>query len=178
MDIFIPSIFTEYHLSEVELKGPVHEELLHKMVANNNFLLDLMPIGTIIYFNDNQSQGISLNSTVWQYCDGSEINNPISPIRSMGIFQNFVPDFRNRYPRCANTESVNNSGGSFEHNILHTHSIGAAGGGGGGLDNETKGPGDQRHGPPHNHGLQTNFASPTEIIAPQYVYLNAYMKVV
>jgi hypothetical protein len=176
MSFFIPSVFTEYDLSEVDLHNPTQEELIRKMIANNNLLLDLIPIGAIIYLNDNQSQGVSINSQLWQICDGSEITNPLSPIRSLGIFQNFVPDLRDKYIRGANDEVNNNSGGSHAHGLNHTHVIGAGGGGGSGLDNETKGPGDQRHGPAHNHGLDEDLAI-TEIITPKFVYLNAYMKV-
>lgn len=178
MDFLIPSIFTEYESNEVELNGPIHEEIVQKLGANNNFLLDLLPIGTIMFFNNNQSQGAFLDTSVWQYCDGSEITNPNSPIRSLGIFQNFVPDFRDKYPRGANDETNNSTGGSFSHNLNHSHPIGVAGGGGGGLDEDDKGFDDQRWGPPHDHGLNTDLASPTVIIAPKYVYLNAYMKVV
>lgn len=177
MDFFIPSLFTEYHLSEIDIHTPTNEELVAKIAANNNFLLDLIPIGTVIFFNNNQSQGASLDSQVWQICDGSEITNPLSPIRSLGIYNNFTPDLRNKYPRGANDQIANNSGGSFNHNILHSHGTGVAGGGGAGMDEDSKGDVDQRHAVPHTHGIPNAFANPTVIEAPKYVYLNAYMKV-
>lgn len=173
-----PDVFTEFNLNEVDLETPVFEETILKMAANNNLLLELLPVGSIMYLNDNQNGGGTPDPDVWQYCDGSEITNPNSPIRSIGIFQNFVPDLRDKYPRGANDEDNNSTGGSYNHSLAHSHGIGVAGGGGAGLDQETKGPGDRRHGVPHSHGLQSNFASPTVIESPKFFLFNAYMKVI
>jgi len=139
-NIRVPSIFTEYHSNEVDLHVPGHEELLKKMAMNNNFLLNLMPIGSIIYINATQI-GVTLpNINYWQLCDGSEITNPNSPLRTIGIFNRFTPNFNEKYPRGANDIINNNSGGTNTHNLDHTHSTSASGGGGQAIDNRNKDP--------------------------------------
>lgn len=174
-DIIIPTIFTEYHNEELDLLTPGNEELMKKMALNNNFLMNLLSLGAILYIDINKPGGIGIPSTtVFQECDGSEITNPNSPLRSVGIFQRFTPDLRGKYPRGANSDFENSSGGTHNHNLTHTHSTGTAGGAGTGLENK----GDRRHAVSHNHVIFSQFANPTFIESPKFVYLIAYMKII
>ena len=149
--IRVPSIFTEFDSNEVDLHVPGHEELLKKMAMNNNYLLNLMPVGAIIFVNGSQS-GVTLpDINYWQLCDGSEITNPNSPIRTIGIFQRFTPNLFEKFPRGSNDTINNNSGGTHTHNLDHTHSTGATHSGGPFLDARDKGYGEGYYSSIHGH---------------------------
>lgn len=176
-NVIIPPIFTEYHNEELVLLSPGNEELMSKIVINNNFLMNLLPLGSILWIDINKPGGIGVpNSSVYQECDGAEIVNPSSPLRSVGIFQRFTPDIRNKYPRGANSIDANSSGGSHNHSLLHSHG-GATGGGGGGGDG-IEDEGDRRHTGVHSHSIAAQYTSPTLIESPKFVYFIAYMKII
>jgi len=174
--IEVPSLFAEYGDNELKLKNGAHEELLRKIILNNNLLINLMPVGSIIFIDVNQT-GISLpDQTYWQECDGSEITNPLSPLRTQGIFERFTPDLKNKYPRGANTVDGNSSGGSFNKSIAHSHGgyTSTNGAFGGFLDH--KGP--RTHAVAHRHEIGVGLGTGNEIVSPKYFYCIAYMKVV
>ncbi len=179
MDIHVPSVFTQFHSSEVDLHTPVMEETLLKMSANNNMLLNLMPVGSVIYINTQQSGGTTPDPSMWQYCDGAEITNPASPLRSLGIFTGNVPDLRDKYPRASlNDTNDNFVGGSTNRNWSHGHTIYGSGGGQGPTIEEDKdGPADQPHVPFHSHGISSDLPN-GQILSPKFFLVNAYMKVV
>ena len=175
-EIVVPSVFTEFHNEELDLFNSANEEVLRKMVFNNNFLMNLLPVGSIMYIDVNKQGGDGVpDESVWQECNGSEITNPNSPLRSVGIFQRFTPDLRGKYPRGANTLTDNNSGGTHNHNLNHAHGGNTGGGGGGGTGLEDKG--DRRHAVFHTHSISSQFNNPTFIEAPAFVYFIAYMKI-
>lgn len=96
--ITTPQQFTKTHKEEVFYENSINEETIKKIIYNNNWLLDLVPIGSIVYIQTNQIGGGTPDPNVWQFCDGSEIVNPNSPIRSIGLNQRFTPDMRSRFP--------------------------------------------------------------------------------
>lgn len=173
--IVTPPVYTPVHQEETAHLAPTAEEIIRKLIRNNNFLLDLAPIGTIIFVNINQQGGGQPNSNYWQICDGSEITNPNSPLRSIGLNLRYTPDFKDRYPCGADTTTVNNFGGTHTHMLQHQHTTGGANTDGGGL--KKKGSRNRRN--PHGHILPTQYEEDGTLVeAPAYVYLVAYMKIV
>jgi len=176
-NIIIPPIFTEYHEEELDLLSPGNEELIRKIAINNNFLMNLLPLGSILWIDINKPGGIGIpNTNVFQECDGSEITNPNSPLRTIGIFPRFTPDLKNKYPRGANSIDANSSGGTHNHNLTHNHGGYTGGGGGGGAGIEKKG--DRRYAVFHEHTISGQYANPTFIEAPKFVYFIAYIKII
>ena len=145
--ITTPPVYSPVHKEEVDYKNPTTEEAIKKIIANNNFLLDLSPIGTIIFINTNQYGGGQPNFALWQICDGSEITNPNSPIRSIGLNQRFTPNLKDRYLKGANASNLNPTGGSQLHNLAHGHSTGGPSAEGGGMQDK----GDRRRRETHDH---------------------------
>jgi len=102
MSITVPTIYTPVHQEEINTSTAT-EEAFRKMVQNSNYLLNLRPLKSIVFLEVNQSGVPPIDLSVWQECGGTlserEITNPNSPLRSMGAVENFVPDFRDKYPR-------------------------------------------------------------------------------
>jgi hypothetical protein len=174
MSIVTPPIYTPVHEEEIKTLSPHSEEIFRKLVRNNNFLLDLAPVGTIIFVNINQQGGGQPNAAMWQPCDGSEITNSLSPLRSIGLNLRFTPDLRTFYPRGAVNDTSTSTGGSHNHNLQHSHTTGLASVQGPPLDRK----GGQRRRNAHGHVLFAQYDNPTFIEAPAYVYLVAYLKIV
>jgi hypothetical protein len=122
-----------------------------------------------------QIGGGTPDPNVWQFCDGSEITNPNSPIRSIGLNQRFTPDMRRKFPRVANNLTTNPIGGTWDHNLNHNHggSTGGPSAIGGGMDKK----GDRRRRDVHSHSIPAQYNNPTTIEKPAYITYNAYMKI-
>jgi hypothetical protein len=174
MSIVIPPVYTPVHLEETDYKSSITQEVIRKLIHNSNFLQDLAPVGTIIFVNTNQLGGGQPNSAFWQLCDGSEITNPQSPLRSVGLNLRRTPDLKDLYPRGAEFSNTNPTAGSHNHNLSHSHSTGGASADGGGLKKK----GDRRRRNPHSHALAAQYNNPIVIEAPAYLYVVAYMKIV
>lgn len=171
--IITPQQFTPTHNEEVNYLSPINEETFKKIILNNNWLLDLVPIGSVVYIETNAAGGGNPDSNVYQFCDGSEITNPNSPIRSTGLNQRFTPDMRGKYPRVAMNSTTNPSGGSWSHNLHHGHGTGGPSAIGGTI--KTKG--DRRRRDVHSHSVPEQYEDPTIIETPAYIAYNAYIKI-
>jgi len=171
--ITTPVIYTASHVEEVGINGPVSEEAYKKIGQNNNWLADLRPIGSIAFINVNQFGGGTPDNSIWQECDGSEIINPDSPLRTIGLNQSFVPNFRDKYPRIAADAVSNVDGGNQTHNLAHTHSMGAPSSVGGGLDDK----GNRHRRVNHAHAVATQYPTDLFFNFPLFVKYIAYMRV-
>lgn len=177
MAIETPVIFTGVHEEEIlqnnELQS-LTEEVYRKIGYNNNWLIDLKPIGSIIFTDINQVGSTVPSTDVWQECNGSEIVNPNSPLRSIGVNQNFTPDLRDRYLRISDDLSTNPQGGSQEHNLQHTHNTGGPSHIGGSMDEK----GDRNIRVPHNHAVAVQYSNPTVLTSPAFYKCIAYIKII
>jgi hypothetical protein len=177
MAIETPQIFTPVHQEEIyqdDKFQSFNEETYKKICLNNNWLIDLRPIGSILFVNINQEGSEIPDPSVWQECDGSEITNPNSPLRSIGAYQNFTPDMRDRYIKFADSEIGNPQGGSQNHNLAHNHTTGGPSSVGPGIEEK----GDRRYRVSHTHSIASQYSNPTTLDSPAYVYSIAYMKIV
>jgi hypothetical protein len=175
MSIITPPVFTPVHEEETQYLRAIMEDTIRKMIQNNNFLLDLAPLGKIIFVNPNQLGGGQPPSDFWQICDGSEITNPNSPLRSIGLNLRFTPNLKDRYP-CGSVDAVSNpTGGTHTHFLNHSHTTGTASADGGGLRKK----GDRRRRNNHTHAIASQYPTEGTVIeAPAYVYYIAYMKII
>ena len=171
--ITTPPIYTPIHDIETDYLSPINEETLHKMILNNNWLLDLKPIGSISFFQTNQPGTSSPDPMTYQLCDGSEITHPNSPLRSIGLNQRFTPDLRGKYPRGATNFSSNPTGGTWDHNVNHAHTTGIPSSIGGRMQKK----GDRRRRDVHTHAINAALNNPTVVESPAYITYNAYMKI-
>lgn len=173
MAINYPPIFTQILDEEVTYNRPVTEETLKKMAQNMNMLSKLAPVGTIRAVNLNQI-GVSVPSAdIWQLCDGSEITNPTSPLRTVGLLNRFTPNLLGRFIMGASGTGSNTTGGDTSIALIHSHS-GFTGGNG---PNSTIGEeGEEKHSR-HDHVHFINPALPTIDIKPIHFVVALYIKI-
>ena len=182
----LPPTYTDIHDEEVALESPNSEHLKRKLVHNANNLGFLQPLGCIRLIQINQFGVTVPDSTVWQLCDGSEITNPLSPFRSIGITTHNVPNLGDAiapwdgmYLRSEAQQQVQNTiGGDHLYNLDHDH--------GGSTINFSGYPipftfgesGDERRAAfTHEHIIDPDLADDYEILSPRGYNVAPYMKV-
>jgi len=97
--IITPNVFTDIFEEELQFEGGINEETLKKFIRNNNFLVDLIPLGTIIWININYNGVNQPDAYYFQLCDGSEITASHSPLKTNST----LPDEKKRTPNLLNT---------------------------------------------------------------------------
>ena len=101
----------------------VSVELAEAMRKNIDFLRSVCAIGEIAPIMVNIPGVPTPNPNYWQECDGSEIINENSPLRSQGAIQRFTPNMIDRYilitpagGQIAGQQGGYNSTYAFSHN--------------------------------------------------------------
>jgi hypothetical protein len=117
----LPVVLTPVHDQETAINRPTTEQAKKKLIQNINHLGMLKAVGSIELVQINQ-YGVSIPDTgVWQICNGDEITNPYSPLRTDGLRERFTPDVTNRFIHCSTTTTDNSTGGSQLFNLNHAH---------------------------------------------------------
>lgn len=174
MAIIVPPIFTPIVEEEVHYPHTVSEEVVRKLAHNMNLLGKLCPLGSIRAIQLNQHGVQAPDPILLQLCDGSEITNPISPLRTVGLAQKFTPNMTGRMVRGAPDTVSNNFGGNFTIDLSHDHN-GNTGLSGGSIKGEE---GDEKTSRQnHRHPIVTDMSN-VEPVNPCSQLLAFYMKVV
>lgn len=173
MSVTVPAIFTPITDVEVTYKHSVSEETVRKMIQNTNLLGTLSPIGSIRMLQFNQNGAQSPDPTLMQLCNGSEILDPNSPLRTMGITQHFTPNLIGLYPRGAADEVSNNTGGFATIDLSHAHG-GSTSSVGGSL--RGNGGGEKTARVEHSHAIDSRLSN-VEPLNPSHQVLAFYIKI-
>ena len=176
--IVTPAVFTPIHDEEASVEASFNEQTVKKIIRNINFLGDLVPLGTILTANINQVGAAPLDPNVWQLCDGSEITNSNSPLRTIGFIQNFVPNIDEKYIKAAPATTGNAQAGTWTFPVGHDH------GGNTGDRNPSspiayekdEGNGVRRIGGSHTHSIGSALGN-INIDFPKWLKVAAYMKI-
>jgi len=101
-------------ISSFELAG----DLATNVVAMNL----LIPLGEIVPILTGLPGVPTPDPNIFQVCDGGEITNPNSPLRTIGGVQRFVPDMRDRFIKVPSVFGQSGeTGGVKEFNLAHDH---------------------------------------------------------
>jgi hypothetical protein len=160
---------------EYSLERPVSTQAALKLIRACNMMQKLVPIGELKAMAVN-NQGVKApNGDLFQYCDGGEITNGLSPLRSTGLTQRYTPDMKDRFPRGADASTVlgSEAGGNATVDLSHTHTTGTNEPlrGSDGEEGDEQAPGVD-----HNHGVNSDLSS-TEPLNPAHLKVVYYMKV-
>ena len=169
-----PQVFTSIHDEEVTNLVTCQEESLRKLIQDASYLADLGTLGTVVWHSENQPGVPTLDLTIWQRCDGTQITNPLSPLRTIGLSTRFTPDLRNRYPQCHDSAIGSDLGGTQTYNLQHSH------GGATGVACPpifVEADGDRRFSVCHAHSIAEALSSPIVIDYPAYLHLSAFFKI-
>lgn len=174
--VVTPPIFTPMHREEASYQTPTHQELVRKFARNFNFLGNLIPVGAIIYVEINKVGVPAPDENVWQLCNGDEITNVNSPLRSVGIIQRFTPNLLGKHPRSAMDPNLNTQGGTYSYDLSHSHG-GATGANTPPAPNTLEQDGPRRVGPTHTHSISVDLKD-VVLDFPAAVKYVPYMKIV
>lgn len=95
----------------------VSVEVFQQLAQNCNYLIDSMPIGSIVPICVGLTGVPTPNPDIWQECDGSVITNQNSPMHGQT-----VPDHRGRYLKGqSSTGTIGFYGGSNTKTLTHGH---------------------------------------------------------
>lgn len=103
--------------------GDIISQELATFIKNNvEYIQKSIPIGQVVPIMVNIPGVPTPDPNIWQECNGSEITNPNSPLRSTGSQQRFTPDLRDRYIRAATfVGESGSSAGSNSTPMAHNH---------------------------------------------------------
>jgi hypothetical protein len=173
MSLVRPNKFCQLTEEELSVERPVTEDTLRKLIYNSNMLRALMPIGMVKAYNVN-IQGVSQPlSTIYEFCDGTEISDPNSPINGVG--QQFKPNMSGRFLRggFASDTQLTEQGGTASPVLgSHNHTTNVVFDGGNRLE-----AGGQRYAfePFHNHAIFADTG--TGVANPKHIVVGFYLKV-
>ena len=103
--------------------GTIMSNELATLLYNNTLWLDaMMPLGTVVPIMTNIPGVPPVDLNVWQECNGAEILNENSPLRSIGGNQYFTPDMTDRYIRVPTAFGESGlQGGVNTYDFAHNH---------------------------------------------------------
>lgn len=172
------AISEKIDLDEVSNFGDiVSVELAESLRINIDFLQSVCAIGQIAPILVGLPGVPMPDENIWQECDGSEIINENSPLRSKGEEKHFTPDMRERFimmvkpgSQDAGTPGGENNTYAFKHN--HGGYTGSVG---------SNGDTDHSHSVreaafSHNHTIGDSFNYPVNVEPPYYT-VKYYMRI-
>jgi len=108
--------------------GAIHsKEVAERFQAGMEILYAMVPVGGIYPIMVGIPNVPTPDVDVWQECDGSEITNPNSPLRSLPGQPRYTPNMQDhKYPRITKTLGVVGTfGGTNDADFEHTHTTSA-----------------------------------------------------
>lgn len=102
--------------------GDVISFELATILKNNIDLLSIaVPVGEVVPIMTGIPGVPTPDSNIWQECNGSEITNENSPLRTIGATQRFTPDLRNRYIKVPQIFGESGVDAGFNDNFIFRH---------------------------------------------------------
>jgi hypothetical protein len=150
-------------------------ELATALKNGIDFMSGFCPVGQIVPILTNMP-GVPLpDPNIFQECDGSEITNPNSPLRSQGGSPRFVPNMIDRYLRVPINFGLSGQTGGLNSTLQFKHNHGGR--------TNTVGTGgairsgyNKRHARSHSHAINTSFPNPVNVEPPYYT-VKFYMRI-
>lgn len=175
MSVNVAPIFTAIQDEEVKNLVSSHEESIRKVIRNLNYLGNAQPLGTIKFVNVNQPGVPPVDVNMYQYCDGSEITSPTSPLRTIGLNLSFTPNLVDLFPRGAPTDTGNPTGGTNAWNLAHSHGDFTGGQDANGSINGEGGD-ERKSNNNHSHPIDSDLSDQI-VDAPAHVGMAPFMKI-
>lgn len=150
-------------------------ELATLFRENIDFMSAFCPIGAVAPIMVGLPGVPVPDPNIWQECDGSEITNQNSPLRSQGNSLRFTPNMINRYIRVPTNFGLTGTLGGENATLKFKHNHG-------GQTNKVTTGGairsghNKRHASAHRHGIKTSFENPVNVEPPYYT-VKFYMRI-
>lgn len=150
-------------------------QLSTALKVNIDFMSAFCPVGNIVPILVGMTGVPTPDSNIWQECDGSEIVNENSPLRSQGGSPRYTPNMIDKYLRVPTNFGLSGNQGGVNATLVFKHNHG-------GTTNTVSTGGDvdsghnKRHTKNHSHKINTSFSNPINIEPPFYT-VKFYMRI-
>ncbi|MCH9665273.1 MAG: hypothetical protein K0U41_05435 [Gammaproteobacteria bacterium] len=154
----------------------VSHELATHLRENLTVLNNIIPVGEVVMIMVG-IPGVPLpDPNIWQECNGSEITNQNSPLRTAGAAQRYTPNMINRYIKIPT--NVSDTGDLGGHNDTYSFRHNHGGRTGGHRAPEDGDPSDSAHRTATDHTHTIDFAFPNLVnVEPPYYTVKWYMRI-
>lgn len=162
--------FTPIDDDDAKSGSLVSVELFQALANNLNYLIDSMPVGSIVPVLVGLPGVPEPDPTIWKLCDGSKVTDQNSKLHDQTL-----PDYRGRYMKgCTTAGRTGEVGGSNTRSFAHNH-------GGLTLFNDVGGDNSDTDEDyitvyPHQHPISTDLAEPVNV-EPVHIVVNFYIKI-
>jgi hypothetical protein len=153
----------------------VATELMQSFKDNIDFMSSFCPIGEVIPILVGMPGVPDPDPNIFQECDGSEITNENSPLRSQGGSPRFTPNMIGRYIRVPVNFGLSGNSGGYNTTLQFKHSHGGR--------TDTVGTGgairsgfNKRHARSHSHEIKESFTTPVNV-EPRFYTVKFYMRI-
>ena len=113
--------FTKIDIDKTTFGKVVSYEVATQFRDNIELLQKCFPLGEIVPILVGIPNVPIPDANVWQECNGSEILNPNSPLRSMGALNNYTPDLRERFIKVPQLFGESGILGGLNNNYIFRH---------------------------------------------------------
>jgi hypothetical protein len=105
--------------------GEIISEEISTLLKNNiDLLTHIVPIGEMTPIMTNIPGVENPDPNIWQECDGSEITNINSPLRSIGDQKRYTPNMTDRYLKIPNIFGQSGQEGGLNDTYIFRHNHG------------------------------------------------------
>lgn len=116
--ISVPNQVNKFRSQETDFGTTICPALWGKAAQIAEYINASYPIGMVLFIEGSQENlPAQPDPKLWQFLDGSVVNNPASPLNGVTL-----PDFRGKFFRHPiSGEIVHSTGGSNSINLTHNH---------------------------------------------------------
>lgn len=156
--------------------GNIHsQELADALRAGIETMYQMCPVGGVYPIMTNIAGAPDPN--IWQRCDGSEITNPNSPLRSVGGSPRYTPNIADRFIKMTTVlGTVGSVGGASAYGPLsHWHDLSPVTANDMDVDGDKDGEPDTRE--THNHTINGDWMGLYMPLIPVHYVVRFYVKI-
>jgi len=177
LDDTIPTTFGSLINDQITEYAKILSQELATTIHYNSLLLNtIIPIGSVIPIMTNIPGVPAPDLNIFQECDGSEITNENSPLRSIGGENRYVPNLIEHYLRVPSTFGLSGQNGGVNDSTLFAHNHGGVTGY---QENDEDGDpsGDEfMAARRHRHGINSDLVNPLNV-EPPYFTVRFFMRI-
>lgn len=113
--------FTKIDADDLKFGDVVSYEVGTALKENIDLLSLVVPVGEVVPIMVGMPGIPTPDSNMWQECDGSEITNENSPLRTVGDQVHNVPDLREKYIQVPQIFGESGQVGGYNDNYIFRH---------------------------------------------------------
>ena len=168
--------FNKIDSDDLKFGNIISYEVATELKENIDLFSLLVPVGEVIPILVDIPGVPTPDSNIFQECNGSEITNENSPLRTVGAIQKFTPDMRDRYIKVPQVFGQSGNLGGLNNSYIFRHNHGGATGSHIAPEDGDASNQQQSTKPDHAHLVSYSFDFQTNVEPPFYT-LKWFMRI-